>query len=277
MKNYSNTFQHQIEKTIEQIEEKNLEPEFRLKEIYAVLEKHIFEMNDWLKTYTFSDEKEEIYFFKYIRPQIVAKLFFYKTQLAWESKMPIQDLDKKQFYIQKHNEIEQELNGLHYIDQYYTTNSSFNDTNYFMRHHNLSVLSIYTEEYINYDSRLCTPQCIAVAKLLNYKMLIAYLKSKFECKCECETKPPHIAFKKLKWNYNKQDIFELIFSLHYSNAVGDEKTPLIKIIEAFEMIFDKELKADTYKRLSNQKKRKKESTPFLNKISSILTIETQKT
>ncbi|WP_394333275.1 RteC domain-containing protein [Myroides guanonis] len=67
-----------------------------------------------------------------------------------------------------------------------------------------------------------------------------------------------------------------MFSLHYSNAVGDEKTPLIKIIEAFEMIFDKELKADTYKRLSNQKKRKKESTPFLNKISSILTMETQK-
>lgn len=266
MKNYSNTFQYKIEQNIKAIEQENLEPECRIKALYIAIETGVLEMNNWLKTYKFCDEREEIYFFKHIRPQIVSKLLFYKTLLRWESKIPIQDLDKKQFYIQKHSKIEQQLNGLHYIDQYLSTNNSFNDTNYFTRQYNLSALSIYTEEYFNYDSRLCTPQCIAVTKLLNYKMLIAYLKSEFES----NTKASSNSFQRLKWNFSKQDLFELIFALHYSKAIGEGDTSLAKTIHPFEIIFDIKLKAEVYKRWLNQKKRKKELTPFLQNITTIL-------
>ena len=266
MRNYSNIFQHQVAQTIQEIEQKNLDQETQLKTICLALEQHIVEMNDWLTGYTFSNEEEEIYFFKYIRPDMIANLFYYKTRLLWESKTPIKIGDQKQFYLKKHTKIESKLKRLTYINQYYKMNSSFNDSMYFVRHHNLSAMALYTREYINYDSRLCTPQCLAVSKLLSYKMLITYLKSKFKT----GNKEALDTFPKLTWSSSKQNMYEIIYALHCSEAIGEGKTSLSKIAQAFERIFDVALQEHVYKRWVNQKRRKKESTSFLRKLTVAL-------
>lgn len=275
MENYSNTFQHQVAETIQEIDKSNSSLEHKYKTICIALAQHIAEMNDWLKTYTFSSDEEEIHFFKYVRPQIVAQLFHYKTLLKWESKIFIDTELEKQFYLNKQSKLEHKLNNLTYIDNYYKMKSTYNDSMYFVRHNNLIAVGIYTKEYINYDARLCTPKCLAVSKLLSYKMLNEKIKSKFQYGNKGSIKE----FKKLKWNCSKQNIYELIFALHHANAVGENgRATLSRIIEAFEIIFDLELKGQAYTRWGHQKNQKKDNVGFLRKITSILenTIETSK-
>ena len=48
MVNYSNSFKHQIDKSIKAINSQNLEQETKLRAINIALEKHIVDMNNWL-------------------------------------------------------------------------------------------------------------------------------------------------------------------------------------------------------------------------------------
>lgn len=266
MVNYSNSFKHQIDKSIKAINSQNLEQETKLRAINIALEKHIVDMNNWLKDYTFSSQAEEIYFFKHLRPQIISKLFYYKTLLRWEATvLPDPEL-KKEFYLEKYSKIEQKLERLGYIDEYCNMNNSYNDTTYFIRHHNLSAVAIYTSEYVNYDSRLCTSQSIAVSKILYYRMLINYLTSKLQC----ENNHSQNNSQKLKWNYNTQNLYELIFALYHAKAFGDEKTPLSKITEVFEDITGVDLVGNLYKRWGSHKNLKKDNVSFMKTLASAL-------
>jgi hypothetical protein len=74
----------------------------------------------------------------------------------------------------------------------------------------------------------------------------------------------------LKWTGHKVDLGEIIYALLYSRAVDNGNASIIDLAEAFEQIFNVEIKEDIYRYRLDIQKRKIERTKFLNQLIAIL-------
>ena len=74
----------------------------------------------------------------------------------------------------------------------------------------------------------------------------------------------------LKWTAHKIDLSEIIYALLYSGAVNNGNATIIELAEAFEQIFNVEIKEDIYRYRLDIQKRKIERTKFLNLLIAIL-------
>lgn len=63
------------------------------------LEKKLKQINKWVKTFCFATEKDEIYFFKELKPSLVSKILYYKYILKIESTLPPGKKGKRKHYI----------------------------------------------------------------------------------------------------------------------------------------------------------------------------------
>jgi hypothetical protein len=63
---------------------------------------------------------------------------------------------------------------------------------------------------------------------------------------------------------------EIIYALLYSGAVNNGNTTIIELAEAFEQIFNVEIKEDIYRYRQDIQKRKIERTKFLDQLIATL-------
>jgi hypothetical protein len=70
----------------------------------------------------------------------------------------------------------------------------------------------------------------------------------------------------LKWTSNKIDLGEIIYALLYSGAVNNGNAAIIELAEAFEQIFNVEIKDDIYHYRLDIQQRKIDQTKFLNQL-----------
>ncbi len=227
-------------------------------------------LKEKIRTNSFKSQKDEIYFFKIIKPNIYADFIFFNDKLKYQVSKPNTTNSILKNYLKselKKLESKKRKNLKFY--QYYKHNSTFLDHFYFLRENKQlelfsSDISIYldSEFYTSHDT--LAAEVIAYDLLTNfYKQEINKLKNISSGKFDDHkkmTKSP------LNWTASKTDLIELVYALKVSGAINTGNINTKELVTVFSSLFNIEV-SNYYKTYSEIKNRSNERTKFLKKLT----------
>lgn len=255
--------QKQIEDKMQVTCIKKLKDQIKLtKELLVKLRVHV-------RNHKFKDLKEEIYFFKHIKPCICAVLIYYKNQLKYQVSKPntINSLSKNYLKNQLKKLESKKRKNLSFY-KYYKQENTFLDHVYFLREN--KQLDLFSADLsIHIDSEFYTSHDTLAAEVISYDLLtnfykkeIKKLKSISSGKFDDDNKRVQSS---LKWTASKTDLVELIYALKISGAVNTGHINTKELVTVFSSVFNIEV-SNYYKTYSEIKNRNTERSKFLNKL-----------
>ncbi|MFD1162063.1 RteC domain-containing protein [Hwangdonia seohaensis] len=233
------------------------------------LEKKLKQINKWVKTFCFDNEKDEIYFFKELKPSLVSKILYYKYILKIESTLPPGKKGKRKHYIKALNKAT--LSGKENRDfyEYYRSRATYNDTNYFIRRPYKDIIRDHSM-LLFFDSKISTSHDYQVANLISADMLINYLERKID---EIDNKSGTNNYGQqinYSWSGTKIDLVELIYALKHAKLINNGNTDVKELATHIGKIFNMELEDSIYRIYQDIKIRKTVRTKFLNSLADNL-------
>lgn len=212
--------------------------------------------------------EEEIVFFKEMKPEVLGLLLYFNKIHNIELKRPIGSNETQSEYYDK------ELKSLTYFfernldfHQYYRANSTHLDEIYFVRGKSNPELCVDSAQYI-LDPLFSTGYDYKVAKIICNEMLRIYLNKKkhsLEKLVTIKKKRESLPANNLKWTGSKADATELGYAIRDSGAINYGNVDIKEIMNFIEVNFDIDL-GDYYRTYVALKSRKKDRTPFLNRL-----------
>lgn len=226
------------------------------------------ELRDYFLILKSISVQDEIVFFKEMKPEVLGLLLYFNKIHNIELKRPIGSNETQSEYYDK------ELKSLTYFfernldfHQYYRANSTYLDECYFVRGKLNHQLCVDSAQYI-LDPQFSTGYDYKVAKIICNEMLRIYLNKKKHSlgKYEIIKKNKELLSQtNLKWTGSKADATELGYSIRDSGVINYGNVDIKEIMNFLEVSFDIDL-GDYYRTYVALKSRKKDRTPFLNKL-----------
>lgn len=217
--------------------------------------------------------EDEILFFKEIKPEILGLLLYFNKIHNIELKRPIGSNETQSEYYNK------ELKSMTFFfernldfHQYYRAKSTYLDEYYFVRGKSDHHLCADSARYI-LDPLFSTGYDYKVAKIICNEMLRIYLnKKKYSLEKQVIIKKNRelLPTSNLKWTGSKADATELGYSIRDSGVINNGNVDIKEIMSFIEASFDIDL-GDYYRTYVAIKSRKKDRTPFLNRLIDSLT------
>lgn len=237
--------------------------------IIYFLEKKLKILNKWLKKYRFDCEKNEIYFFKELKPSLMSKIFFYQNVLKIEATLPPGKKGKQKHYIKAINLASDTRAVNREFYEYYRSRSTYNDQIYFVRR---PYKNIFRDDPMQlfFDSKISTSHEYQVAKLISSDMLVNYLERKID---EINHKSGKAGFREpvnYTWSGTKIDLVELIYALKHSGLINNGNTDVKELAMHLGKVFNIELEDNIYRIYQDIELRKTIRTKFLNKLADNL-------
>ncbi|CAI9685779.1 tetracycline regulation of excision, RteC [Elizabethkingia anophelis] len=215
----------------------------------------------------FIEEKDEIHFFKKLKPSILSKLIYYNAVFKIETKKPYggfksikKYLTNEQIRLRKFFD-----NNLEFY-KYFRTDSSYLDNKYFLRGKHDIKLSLDTY-YFESDHSFSTSHDYKVAKILANDLIQVYIEDQLACLHKIN-KPSTIQTS-LNWTASKTSLIELIYALHYQGVFDNGNADVKLIAKYFESVFNIEL-GDFYHTYLELRNRKMSRTKFLDTLRESL-------
>jgi len=229
--------------------------------------------NQILKT-GFSNTKEEINFFKNIKPKIYSILIYHVKLFNIESKRPRGISKSQKKYLDREiKKLQIYFNDNLEFYQYYRRGGISLDNHYFVRGKEDIRLRLDNFHFFT-DENFSTSHDSTVATIMAYDMLIVYLQQeieKIENRNGMETTiKANQLNTKLFWTGNKVDLVELIYALHASGDINKGTADIKEMASAFEHIFNVEL-GDFYRTFLEIRSRKINNTKFIDLLKESLT------
>jgi hypothetical protein len=233
------------------------------KEAFEFCEQKKMQLKQFLVTYNFNTENEEIVFFKLLKPKIEIQSIFYSSIFKIESKMLKMSKENQIAYYNKHiTKILRFFKSKRNYYNYYKTNNTLLDSYYFLRKNN--TIQSYTK-FASVDFSFSTGFDFTFNKIAANEELIIYLEKRIS---DLTGDPaPKIEYQNynIKWTANKVDLIELMYALFAAKAVNDGNIDLSKLADAFQRFFNIEF-GDFYRTYSEMKLRNNK-VKFLEKIT----------
>src|SRR5690606_22729081 len=258
------TYAKQLEGRMkERLEEFNADQDEILKIGHALtfIREIIAELKQFASNYRFTDESEEIRFFKEIKPVFLSQFFYYKKVFALRLFDSFKDVKTRQVnYYKILQQLERFVQKNLEFYQYCMTNTTYLDMHYFTRNRQ-------PHKSIDRDEKFTTGYDTKLAKVLANELLkkhVLDLLKKSQAARSTDTSSTLI------WTGSKTDLIELIYALH-SVEVFNNGTANIKVIaSAFEDAFNISL-GDYYRTFQDMRIRKRSQTPFLDTLKEKFT------
>lgn len=223
------------------------------------------ELKNHVLEYGFDNINDEIRFFKYQKPNIVAKLIYFNSIYKIEARKPYGNGKTIKKYI--NNELEKLKkyfdNNLEFYKSY-RTNSTYLDEKYFIRGKHDIKLSLDTY-YFETDHNFTTSHDYKVAKIIANDLIQVYLEDQLTQNSQkeiCEISP-------LSWTASKAALIELIYALHAQGVFNNGSIDIKFIAKTFESAFNIDL-GDFYHTFMELKARKINRTKFLDSLCNAL-------
>ncbi|WP_264564736.1 RteC domain-containing protein [Flavobacterium sp. N3904] len=232
---------------------------------------------DKLKTfsikYKFPNKKEEIEFFRDIKPKFVSKLIYCNEIYNIEIKSPMgskktirshykRELAKLKIFFKENQE----------FYRYYRTGNNYLDVSYFTRlKYDLKLMLDIT--YFQADHRFTTSHDYKVAQILANQEIRIFLEEQIE---KLKRKPIKAQLSSLhhkgpKWTGSKVELIELIYALHAEGVFNNGKSGLKEVATVFASAFNIDL--GQFNRVFLEiRNRKSDRTKFLNTLKNKLII-----
>ena len=223
----------------------------------------------------FEEEKNEIFFFKQVKPRIISKLIYWAYIISIETKRPVDsDKEEKKFLKKAIKDIRKYWNQNHEFYHYYRSQTTFLDHIFFVRgNDHISVLDIQTliePEYFYADQYYCTTHDLKVAKIMANDLFAIYLKTEIT-KIDNRSSKSNFNMlhrNQLCWTENKISLVELIYALHTQGSFNKGTLEIKDITSAFEKLFNVEL-GDIYRSYMEIKARQNQ-TKFIDELKTKL-------
>ncbi|RBA28361.1 RteC domain-containing protein [Flavobacterium tibetense] len=249
-----NTYSNEIEKA---------------KKIIIFIEDTLKKLTKWLKNHVFETIQEEIKFFKEIKPNIVAKLIFYKEILSLVATLPIDKTKKVKHFEKKIDAINQFHRKNREFIKYIKSHSSHFDELYFTRK-KYKDLFLNDCMVINQDAKLCTSHDYLLAEVIAYELLVLHIENRIDNLNQSCAITPNQIHSNLHWTAKKIDLIELIYALHEAKVFDNGQADIKEITHVFEKAFQIDLGDNITRSFIDIKNRKTDQTRFLNQLQATL-------
>lgn len=222
----------------------------------------------------FSDENEEIHFFKTIKPQILGKLIYYNKVFRIEASCPVISgkMHHKHFANELHllkQEFKEQFSNTEFY-RYYRTGRTERDQHFF-RLGKIDLLNGVNSFVFEIDPQFSTYYDYKVSCIIANELLSDYLLSKIEPDKEEITlfQDAKGSSKDFFWTDSKNSLIELIYALHASGSISHGKAGIRKISMVFQLLFRIQL-GDVHHAFHRMKDRSDSKSIFLDQLKTSL-------
>ena len=256
------------------VREKELEMSDIIRDVpptILLLENGFIDLKNIVSSFTFPSKRDEIMFFKEIKPQLFSKLIFFRKIYQLELNRPISNYKTIRVYLEReHERINLFYNRNTEFIQYYRSGKANFDEYYFVRGRKdmeLNLESFYFER----DPRFSTHFDFKVARLLANDMLAAHLnyqlsKLKYQEENDFST---DIEIPSAQWTDKKTALTEIIYGIYEEKSVNSGNIEIKALATIFGRIFNVDLN-DIYHIYLEIRSRKTNRTEFLNRLIKTL-------
>lgn len=227
-------------------------------------------LKSYILKYKFQSEKEEISFFKSIKPHFLSRVIYFNEIYIIETKKPSGgERILKKYYRSELCKIKLFFDNNVEFYGYYRTQNSYLDDKYFTRK-NLDVKLSLDSFVLESDSRFSTSHDYKVAQIIANDMLEVYLKDELQRldRTNPDTFKVNTPKVKLSWTDNKSALIELIYAIHYQGSFNNGNADIKEISSYFEAIFNIDL-GDVYRTFIELKNRNSR-TKYISRLNEIL-------
>ncbi|WP_264550046.1 RteC domain-containing protein [Flavobacterium sp. N2820] len=241
----------------------------KAKKIIIFIEDILKQLTDWLKHHVFETIQEEIKFFKEIKPNIVAKLIFYKEILSLVASLPLDKSKRIKHFEKKLDAINHFYRKNREFIKYIKSHSTHFDELYFTR-------KKYKDIFLNdcsviiHDAKLCTSHDYLLAEVIAFELLALHIENRIDNLNQSCAITNNQFKSNLHWTEKKVDLVELIYALHEAKVFDNGQADIKEITHVFEKAFQIELEDNIYGNFNAIKKRKTDQTRFLSHLQKLL-------
>src|SRR5690606_37101475 len=233
----------------------------RIEAVIHVIVQCLSEVKEYVLKRGFKNVNEEIRFFKYQKPAILAKLIYYNAIYKIETKKPYRAKPIRKYLKKELKKLKRFFDNNLDFYKYYRSNNSFLDGKMFLRGNHDIKLCLDTY-YFQSDQSFSTSHDYKVAKIIANDLIQVYIEDQLYNKFQKDKSKTQ---KKLKWTGSKVALIELIYALHSQNVFDNGNNDIREVAQYFESTFGIDLDNfyQTYLELRN---RKMNRTKFLDAL-----------
>src|SRR5690606_21426656 len=209
----------------------------------------------------FKNTDEEIRFFKYQKPAIVAKLIYYNAIYKIETKKPYGAKPIRKYLKKELKKLKRFFDNNLEFYKNYRSNNSFLDERMFLRgNHDIKLwLDTY---YFQSNQSFSTSHDYKVAKIIANDLIQVYIEDQLYNKFQKDKSKTQ---KILKWTGSKVALIELIYALHYQGVFDNGNNDIRVVAQYFESAFGIDL-GNFYQTYLELRNRKMNPTKFLDAL-----------
>jgi hypothetical protein len=253
---------------------KKIDPELiKLQNHIEIAKDLLYKLRLNIRKTKFKNIKDEVYFFKHIKPTIHADYILYSHQLNYQSSKPNSTRGIQKQYIKdelKKLESKKRKNIAFY--KYYNHQKVALDHVYFFRK-NLQLDLFATNLITSLDPEFYTSHDALAAEVIAYKLLTNFYKKEMTQLNRIETvkemSSKYGSTDHLNWTASKTDLIELIYALKMSGTINSGSTNIKDLAIIFSKLFNIQL-PNVYKTYSEIKHRNNPKTKFLQNLADNL-------
>jgi len=217
--------------------------------IIELLRTNFNELKEHISEYTFSNETEEIQFFKETKPQIFSMLIYYDNIYKLEINRPTgSESMQKEFTLKQFDDLKEYFDNNIDFYKYCRSQRTDLDKQYFLRYQP-DVEMYFDSQYFERDQKFSTGFDLKVATILANDMLSDYLNAeliKEDLPNAHQFDNTNIQKVKAKWTGSKVALIELIYAFDTSKCINNGKSDLKRMTSYVENLFDIDL-GDVYR------------------------------
>lgn len=248
------------------IQEQEIEidcPLLRSETIIHLIVNCLSEVKEYVQERGFKNIDEEILFFKYQKPTLVAKLIYYNAIYKIEVRKPYGAKPIKKYLKKELKKLKRFFDHNLEFYKYYRSNNSYVDEKFFVRGKHDIRLWLDTF-YFEADHRFSTSHDYKVAKIIANDLIQVYLEGQLNSNLVKVSDNSS-----LNWTGSKTALTELIYALYSHGVFNNGNTDIKLIAKIFEDAFNIEL-GDFYHTFMELKARKINRTKFLDSLCEAL-------
>lgn len=241
----------------------------RFKTGLALVQKALAQLKIGLSKSGFSNEEEEIYFFKSGKPRIYSLLILITERYAIENSMPLLGKDKQIAHLESQMVfIDRFFRQNEFFYQYYRLGAIDLDDRYFTRNRSSQLVGF--AEVPELDPSFSTVADYLFSKFIAYEKLQELLKKEIEMRKGGEMNTNNSSAKQLKWTGEAVNMVELVYGVHETGQVNGGKISLSELMDFFGQVFQVNI-SGYFKRFADIKRRKSMSkTRYLDEMQQLV-------
>jgi len=224
-------------------------------------------LKEYLSRYHFHNHREEILFFKILKPQLFWQLIYHNQVYKIEKCIPDGGHKAiKAYYKIELAKIMEYFNENKDFYRYYRTNNVSLDSFYFKRgNHDIAFMGdCFAFEF---DEQYSTPYSFKISKILANERIVEYLEEKIKAldqNIEFHSRKNGQSLP-MQWSLSKAALVELIYALEGVSAFNEGKIQIKTIAYNFGLLFNTEI-GDPYRIFAQIRDRKLSGSKFIDRL-----------